>query len=232
MTDARSPLWWNREQHFFMEPGRNRALPEQNWEYSPILLCTSLPDPLSFSAMELKNPETEVVQHQEIYSGKIVRVNVDRVRLAPGIEVIREVVIHPGGVAAVPLLGDGRVVLIRQFRYPLQKFILELPAGKLDMGKTPAETIAAELIEETGYQAGRLDYGFSFYTTPGISNEVIHLYLARDLSPVPRQVQEGEHITVEPHTLEDCLQMIESGEISDGKTILGILWYKNRPKTS
>ncbi len=182
--------------------------------------------------MEPKNPETEVIRHQEIYSGKIIRVNVDRVRLASGAEVIREVVIHPGGVVAVPQLEDGSILLIRQFRYPLQKFILELPAGKLDMGKSPAETIAAELVEETGYQAGSLEYGFSFFTTPGISNEIIHLYLARNLSPVPRQVQEGEHITVEPHTIEDCLRKIETGEISDAKTILGILWYQSRLKTS
>jgi ADP-ribose pyrophosphatase len=181
--------------------------------------------------MDLQNPETEVVQHKEIYNGKIVRLNVDRIRLESGVEAIREVVIHPGGVVAVPILDDGRILLIRQFRYPLQKFILELPAGKLDSGKSLRDTIAAELIEETGFEAGRLEYEYSFYTTPGISNEVIHLFTAAELKAVPRQFQEGEHIIVEPYTLKECLEKIGKGEIADAKTILGILWHQNKVRT-
>ena len=116
----------------------------------------------------------------------------------------------------------------RQFRYPLQKFILELPAGKLDTNQPPLATIARELEEETGYQARSIEFQFSFYTTPGISDEVIHMFLARGLRSVPQQLQEGEHITVETHSLENCMRMIDSGEISDGKTVLGILWYHQK----
>jgi ADP-ribose pyrophosphatase len=178
--------------------------------------------------MESKNPETSVVHHEVVHRGKIVTLDVDRVRLSSGSEVIREVVHHPGGVVALPVLDDGRVVLVRQFRYPLQKFILELPAGKLDSDQPPMDTIARELEEEAGYRARLLEFQFAFYTTPGISDEVIHFFVARGLSPVQQQLQEGEHITVETHSLADCLLKIESGEICDGKTVLGILWYSQK----
>ena len=181
-----------------------------------------------FNLMDPRNPETSVVRHDVIHRGKIVTLDVDYVRLASGSEVIREVVHHPGGVVVLPILDDGRIVLVRQFRYPLQKFILELPAGKLDSDQTPLETIARELEEEAGYQARALEFQFAFYTTPGISDEIIHFFVARGLSPVEQQLQEGEHITVEAHSLEDCLLKIESGEINDGKTVLGILWYSQK----
>jgi ADP-ribose pyrophosphatase len=128
-------------------------------------------------------------------------------------------------VTAIPVLKDGRLLLIRQFRYPIGKYILELPAGKLDSGQTPLETIAREIEEETGYCAGTITHEGSFYTTPGFSNECIHLFLARDLTLKAQRLEEGEHITVEPHSLEECLEKIRTGEINDGKTILGILWY-------
>jgi ADP-ribose pyrophosphatase len=176
--------------------------------------------------MEYKNPETSVVDHKEVYRGKIVTLQVDTIRQKSGRTTIREVVLHPGGVTAVPILDDGRLLLIRQFRYPIGKYILELPAGKLDSGQPPPETMARELIEETGYSAGSLTHEGAFYTTPGISNESIHLFMARDLTHSTQNLEEGEHITVEACTLEECLEKIENGEICDGKTILGIFWYQ------
>jgi ADP-ribose pyrophosphatase len=175
-----------------------------------------------------QNPETAVIQHEVIYRGKIVGLEVDTVRLASGRNVIREVVKHPGGVVAVPVLEDGRLLLIRQFRYPLQKYILELPAGKLDSGQSPLDTVMRELEEETGYRAAVMHHEFSFYTSPGICNEIIHLFLARGLTKVAQCLEEGEHITVESHTPAECLHMIESGEIADAKTIMGILWCRQR----
>ena len=175
--------------------------------------------------MNQENPETAVLSHQEIYSGKIVKLHVDTIRQASGRTTIREVVLHPGGVAAIPVLKDGRLLLIRQFRYPIGKFILEIPAGKLDSGQSPLETIAREIEEETGYCAGVLTHECTFYTTPGISDESIHLFLARELTLKAQRLEEGEHITVEAYTLEECLEKIRAGEINDGKTILGILWY-------
>jgi ADP-ribose pyrophosphatase len=176
--------------------------------------------------MEYKNPETAVISHREVYSGKIVKLHIDEIRQESGKTTLREVVLHPGGVTAIPVLNDGRIILIRQFRYPIQKFILELPAGKLDSGQPPLETVARELEEEIGYRAGQLTYECTFYTTPGISNESIHFYIARDLVRSEQRLEEGEHITLEAFTLEECLQKIAAGEINDGKTILGILWYR------
>jgi len=176
--------------------------------------------------MQPENPETSVISHQEVYSGKIVTLDVDTIQQPSGRTTIREVVHHPGGVTAVPVLNDGRLLLIRQFRYPIGKFILELPAGKLDSGQPPLETMARELEEETGYRAEQLNYVFSFYTTPGISDERIHFFVARGLNPCAQRLEEGEHITVEAFTPEECLEKIKAGEISDGKTILGILWYQ------
>jgi ADP-ribose pyrophosphatase len=175
--------------------------------------------------MELENPESDVLEHKEIYRGKIVGLHVDVIQQASGRTTIREVVLHPGGVTAVPVLDDGRLLLIRQFRYPIGKFILELPAGKLDSGLTPLETIARELEEEIGYTAQSLTHECTFYTTPGISNESIHLFIARNLIKCPQRLEEGEHITVEAYTIEECLQKTRTGEIADAKTILGIFWY-------
>jgi ADP-ribose pyrophosphatase len=174
----------------------------------------------------MKNPETEVTSHEEIYRGKIVNLHVDKVRLPSGRSSIREVVAHPGGVVAVPVLDDGRLVLIRQFRYPLQKYILEFPAGKLDSQQSPLETIKRELEEETGYRARSIREEFAFYTSPGISDELIHFFMAQGLEPVSQRLEEGEHITVEIHPIGECLKMIGMGEIEDGKTILGLLWYQ------
>ena len=175
-----------------------------------------------------QNPETAVARHDVLYRGKVVDLFVDTVRLPSGRNVIREVVHHPGGVVAVPVLNDGRLLLIRQFRYPLQKYILEFPAGKLDSGQSPLDTMRRELEEETGYRAEVLRYEFSFHTSPGFCDEIIHLFLASGLTHVAQRLEEGEHITVERYTMEECLHMIETGEIADGKTILGLLWYQNQ----
>ena len=175
--------------------------------------------------MDPQNPESDLIHHEEIYRGLIVNLFKDTVRLASGKPAVREVVRHPGGAVVVPVLGDGRIVLVRQFRYALGKYILELPAGKLDSRRNPLETVRLELEEEAGYAAREISHEFSFYSTPGISDEIIHLFVARDLDPVERRPEEGEHITVESYSAEECIERIATGEIADGKTILGILWY-------
>jgi ADP-ribose pyrophosphatase len=175
-----------------------------------------------------QNPEANLVRRQQIYEGKVVDLEVDTIELPSGKNAIREVVKHPGGVVAIPILDDGKLILIRQFRYPLKKFILELPAGKLDSGLSPMDTICHEIEEETGFHAASVKEELSFYTSPGFCNEIIHFFVAKGLTPVAQRLEEGEHITVEFYTMEDCLRMIEEGAIADAKTILGILWYHHK----
>jgi len=179
-----------------------------------------------------QNPETAVIQHEVLYRGKVVDLTVDTIRLESGRSAIREVVTHPGGVVAVPVMNDGRLLLVRQFRYPLQKYILEFPAGKLDSNQSPLDTMRRELEEEAGYTAGAMRHEFSFHTSPGFCNEIIHLFLATELAPVVQRLEEGEHITVECYSPEECMTMISTGEIADGKTILGLLWYLYRSPTA
>ncbi|MGD0309856.1 MAG: NUDIX hydrolase [Acidobacteriota bacterium] len=175
-----------------------------------------------------QNPEIAVVKHEEVYRGRVVDLVVDTVRLASGRDVVREVVKHPGGVVAVPVLEDGRLLLIRQFRYPLQEYILEFPAGKLDSGQTPLENVKRELEEETGYRAEVMSYEFSYHTSPGFCDEIIHFFIAEGLTFVAQRLEEGEHLSVISHTLDECLQMIRTGAIADAKTIIGLLWYQQR----
>lgn len=175
-----------------------------------------------------ENPETSVVRREEVYRGKVVNLLVDTILLPSGRTAIREVVQHPGGVVAVPVMDDGRLLLLRQYRYPLQKYILEFPAGKLDSRQSPLDTMLRELEEETGYVASEMTYQCSFYTSPGFSDEIIHLFVARGLTKARQRLEEGEHITVQAVTLAECFQKVAAGEIADGKTILGILWYTNK----
>ena len=138
--------------------------------------------------MEFKDPESAILSHKEVYSGKIVTLQVDTIQQPSGRTTVREVVLHPGGVTAIPVLYDNRLLLIRQFRYPIHKYILELPAGKLDSGQSPIDTITRELEEETGYHANAVTHECTFYTTPGISNELIHLFVARNLTRVAQRL--------------------------------------------
>lgn len=138
----------------------------------------------------------------------------------------REIVRHPGAVAIVPLLGDSRVVLIRQFRYAAGKAILEIPAGTLEVGEPPLECAARELREETGYAAKELEPLLSCFMAPGYSDEVIHFFVARGLSAVGDDPEVDEEITLEFHRLEEVRRMIADNVIEDAKTIVGILTLK------
>ncbi len=180
--------------------------------------------------MTQRLPEDEVLRHDEIYNGKIVALHVDVIQHPSGRTAIREVVVHPGGAVAVPVLDDGRLLLVNQFRYPLKKFILEFTGGKLENEQSPRDTIDRELEEETGHRAGSRTHECSFYTSPGITTELIHLFIARDLTPVPQRPEEGEHLTVESYTVRECIQKLDRGEISDGKTLFGLLWYLRKAK--
>ncbi len=168
----------------------------------------------------------KTVKSERPYSGRIFGIRIDDVEYPSGSRGVREVVEHTGGAVVVPLLDDGTVLLVRQFRYPLQKEIIELPAGRLNPGEDTQLCAARELEEETGYTAGLLKKLTAIYTTPGFCNEQLHIYVASDLKKSSRgqQLDEGEKgLTVQPFSLEEAVKMIERGEIVDGKTICGIL---------
>ena len=168
----------------------------------------------------------KVLRSEKKYTGKVFDLIVDEIEYPSGNKSVREVASHPGGSVVVPFLADERLILVRQFRYPVQENVFELPAGKLNPGEDPATCARRELEEETGYVAGKLKQLTAIYTTPGFCNERLHLFLATDLKKSERgqQLEEGESgLTVEIIPLRRAIEMIEQGAIIDGKTICGIL---------
>ena len=167
-------------------------------------------------------PSYRLNRHQEVYQGRIVSLTVDHITTQGGFDAVREVIHHPGGAAIVPLLSDGSVLLVEQFRYPMQQSLIELPAGKVDPGETPEVTAARELEEEVNLRAGSLEKLAEFYTTPGFCNEKLYLYLARDLQPSCKSPVEDEELSVHRFSLLELRQLIQQGKIEDAKTLIGI----------
>ncbi len=168
----------------------------------------------------------KVLKSERKHDGKVFNLIVDEIEYASGNRAVREIADHPGGAVAVPVLDDGSLLLVRQFRYPIKQFLLELPAGKLGPGEDPMVCAARELEEETGYTANELTKLTAIYTTPGFCNELLHIYLARDLkkSPTGQRLEEGElGLTVERMPFQQAIGMIQRGKITDSKTICGIL---------
>ena len=160
---------------------------------------------------------------RHIYSGKILNLRVDRVALPGGGEAIREVVGFFGGVAIVALDEAERVLLIRQYRYAVGSDLLELPAGILEPGERPIECAARELEEETGYHAAHLEPLCRFYSTPGGTDEVLHVFVASGLTPGRPRPEADERIEIIPMAWDEALAMVMRGEICDGKSIIGLL---------
>jgi ADP-ribose pyrophosphatase len=165
----------------------------------------------------------ETVGSERAFDGSLLHVRVDRVRLADGTEARREVVEHPGAVAILPLLDDGRVVLERQFRQPAGEILWEIPAGTLKPGEDPEECARRELAEETGYSPESLEPLASIYLAPGYSSEIIHLFVARRLRPVARNTDHDERVHPVAVEMERVIAMIASGEIRDAKTVCAVL---------
>ena len=165
----------------------------------------------------------ETVDSQVVYRGVIVDVRLDHARLVNGRIAKREVVEHPGGVAVLPLHDDGTVSVVRQFRYPFMDVVTELPAGKLERGEDPRLAALRELEEEVGLQTGELiDLGV-LYPSPGISAEVLHMYLARDLRQGEAHPDEDEFLQGERVPLETLLEQVMDGTLVDAKTVALVL---------
>lgn len=160
----------------------------------------------------------------QIFDGTLLNVWRDEVQLPDNRTSFREYIKHPGAVVLLPVLPDGRLLTIRQFRYPMGRDFIELPAGKLDPGETPLETGHRELLEETGYRAGKLEELAMIHPCIGYSNENMWLYLARDLEEATAAPDHDEFLEVIPMTLDEALDGVWSGQITDVKTVIGIFW--------
>lgn len=167
--------------------------------------------------------ETEL-SSEEVFSGRLLRVHRDRVRLPDGHEATREWVAHPGAVVIVALLDNGKLLFERQFRYPLRRIFLELPAGKIDTAEHPLDTARRELREETGYKARSWHHLGTMHPCIGYSDERIEIFLAHGLSYVGHERDHGEHLEVTELNLGDALLAVRDGEITDAKTITALLW--------
>jgi ADP-ribose pyrophosphatase len=165
---------------------------------------------------------------QEIFRGRVLSLFLEEHRLPDGREATFEIVRHPGGAAVLPLLDDGRVVLLRQFRPAAGGMVLEIPAGRLEPGEAPESCVRRELVEEAGYRAGAVEKLGEMLTAVGFCDEVIHLFSARGLVEVPRAPEADEYIEVLHLRLGDALQAVADGIIRDGKTQLALLLYERR----
>jgi len=176
----------------------------------------------------------KTIKSERLYHGRIFDLVIEEIEDPPGNSRTCEIVRHPGGSVIVPLLDNGEVILVRQYRYPFKKYILELPAGKLELHEDPLKAAQRELQEETGYTAEQYEKLTTIFTTPGFCNEVLHIYLATGLkkSRQGQHLDEGEQsLTVETLPLPTIVEMIVRGEMSDSKTIAGILLTEHKLKS-
>ena len=164
-----------------------------------------------------------VLRHERVYSGKVLDLDVDEVEEPGGVRGLREVVRQIGSVAALPVHDDGRIVLVRQYRYAVRDQVWELPAGRLDPGEPPEEGARRELEEEVGLHARSLEPLLTFWVTPGFCDEVMHLYRATSLESIPPRPEEDESIEAATFTLDEARDMLHRGEIREGKTVVALL---------
>jgi len=168
----------------------------------------------------------KTITSRTVYQGHAVSLRVDTVLTASGRETTREVVEHADCVAVVAVESDGSVLLVRQFRQPVGRELLEIPAGGIDPGEGPEAAVRRELQEETGYCPGRLTRLGGFYSAPGYGTEYLHLYLANELSPGRLFAEDTESITVVRVSAGEIPRLIASGEIRDAKSVAGLLVYR------
>ena len=168
---------------------------------------------------------TETCISSEMFvKGNMLNAKRDIVKLPNGAQSYREYVTHPGAVLVIPILANGNLVMERQYRYPMQQAYWELPAGKIDPNEPILETGKRELLEETGYVAAKWDYVTELHPCIGYSNEVIHIFVARDLTFQGSKLDEDEHLEIVNIPLPLLMQAMKNGEITDGKTMVALFW--------
>ena len=165
----------------------------------------------------------KVNKSDAVYYGRVIDLKVDEIEYENGVVGIREVAVHPGGAVVIPMKDDGKVVLVKQFRYPLQKTILEFPAGKLDKDEDPLVCAVRELEEETGYKSNNIIKLGAIYSTPGFCTEILHVFLAKDLQAGNHNRDDGEYgMEVLEYSLDEIEKMIQSGDLMDAKSICAV----------
>lgn len=170
-----------------------------------------------------KNVEHRRLKTERVYDGKLLRIDRDQVLLPNGRETVLEMVRHPGASAVVPFVSDDEILLVRQFRYATDGYILEAPAGTLDPGEQPEACARREVEEEVGYRPGRLERLGCIYTTPGFTDERIHLWAAHDMTASQQKLDEDEVLSVVRLPFADALEKVRCGEITDGKTVCALM---------
>ncbi len=170
--------------------------------------------------------EEKTIKSERIYEGKIINLRKDKVVVMHGTSE-REIVEHNGGAVLAAVTPEGKLVMVRQYRKPAGRVMLEVPAGKIDPGEKPEVTAARELKEETGYTAGKVEYLMDFYPSVGYSEEVLYLYLCTELTPGDTNFDENEAIDIEEYEIDELHDMVMRGEIHDAKTIIAILAVKD-----
>jgi len=164
----------------------------------------------------------KTVRSDRVFQGKILSVRVDTVLLPDGREATREIVEHNGAVAVIALDDEGFVYLVKQYRKPVEEVLLEIPAGKLDPGEDPLDCARRELSEETGLVAGEWERIFKYYSTPGFTSEVVHVYVARDVEQHAANPESDEFVEVVRMPLDEAYRKVLDGTIRDGKSIVAI----------
>ncbi|MGY0691839.1 NUDIX domain-containing protein [Virgibacillus sp. FSP13] len=176
----------------------------------------------------MKKFEEKTIKTEKIYDGKVVKLQVDDVTLPDGNTAKRELIKHPGAVGIIPITKDKKIIFVEQYRKPLEKSLVEIPAGKLEEGEKPEITAVRELEEETGYTTNQLKHVTSFYTSPGFANELMHIYLTDQLEALTKKVagDDDEFVELVELTLEEAKQYVKEQRIHDAKTNYAILYLE------
>ncbi len=175
---------------------------------------------------DLKNQKLieTTLSTEEVFKGQFLKVQRDQVALSTGAQSVREYITHPGASMVIPVLADGRVLMIHQFRYPLKKVFIEFPAGKIDIGENTLQTAHRELKEETGCTAQQMAWLTTIHPVIGYSDERIEIYLAQDITRGQQKLDAGELVELQAYTLEELLGLVRGNQITDVKTQIGIFW--------
>lgn len=173
----------------------------------------------------MSKQRARVLSSKLIYEGKVFGVRHDHIIEPGGVDTTRDIVTHSGSVVILPVLPNGRILLVRQFRYVADGFLLELVAGRIEPGEQPLQAARRELAEETGYRAERLVKMLDVFPTPGFVKERMHVYAATGLTPGTTNFDEDERIETKSFSLAQLLRMIRQGKLHDAKSVAGILYY-------